>query len=160
MQFKTFTSSNGKAFMIKIIEKSPNWDDLDRMECTYFMLWTATGYWYKIDTYPAYTDDDEGAVSQMELTTKRNRLPGNPPVDAYTESVIRDTYLTKVNRIAPLQYDNFSIIEYRGWSIWSGFNSDAEKGYYFVCDEEGEDIGTVDFTAKDAMDTIDQAIEN
>lgn len=56
--------------------------------------------------------------------------------------------------------ENHQVDEHRGWTIWEGYNDTDNRTYYFVCAEDGEDIGTSDSSIDEAKKTIDNAIKS
>lgn len=114
----------------------------------YHILNPITGYWHKYRT-EYLTDDDAGAIAMLDSILDLKYIPA--PTTATYEKNIRDEYLPAVYN------ENFQIIEYKGYGIWSGFNDSSNTGYYWVsAPEDGADIGTSYTSIKEAMEHIDK----
>jgi hypothetical protein len=114
----------------------------------YHILNPITGYWHKYRT-EYLADDDAGAIAMLDSILDLKYIPA--PTTATYEKNIRDEYLPAVYN------ENFQIIEYKGYGIWSGFNDSSNTGYYWVsAPEDGADIGTSYTSIKEAMEHIDK----
>lgn len=144
-KYFTYISSNRKGFLLRVDTPVHSYVDSNATETSYYLLWIETGYWYKLNTV-----NESVAVNEMEEIVNGMTIPSVPPVDDVTERNIRDRYLPSVSG------DNFSIIPFNGWEIWTGYNDTDELGYYFVTDG-GDDIGISELSVKEAMNAIKNA---
>lgn len=114
----------------------------------YHILNPMTGYWHK-HRIDHLMEDDKGAIAMLDSILDLKYIPA--PTTATYEKNIRDEYLPAVYN------ENFQIIEYKGYGIWSGFNDSSNTGYYWVsAPEDGADIGTSYTSIKEAMEHIDK----
>lgn len=150
LRYEIFKDIIGKGLILKVIESTMSVTKTES-KYFYFFLWIETGYWYKLNVCPNYTEKDDIAITKMEVSTRKCKLPSVPPVEGWYDKKIRDTYLPSVSRMVSGM--DLLLFTYNSYKIWAGYAT--PNGFYVVTDEHGNNAGTQFYSFRDAMLFID-----
>ena len=138
---------NDAGFIIKTTQSLMSFTDTQR---TYIYKGFSyiTRKWVAIYPCVNYAEDDAKALKM--LVVDPSRLSN---LDKRDKVVLLDHHLVKLHK------DNYILFTYKGYDVWYGFNDMVLNGYFFVCDEDGNDLGVTSGDLDYMMKLIDEEIK-